>query len=64
MAVQCDSPGGRHPRFHGFTLIELLTVIALIGLLTGIVIGAGRHAAERGRSARAKAELACVPTAK
>jgi Tfp pilus assembly protein FimT len=30
MAVQCDSPGGRHPRFHGFTLIELLTFIALI----------------------------------
>jgi prepilin-type N-terminal cleavage/methylation domain-containing protein len=31
---------------QGFTLIELLTVIAIIGILSAIVIGVGRHASE------------------
>lgn len=48
---------------RAFTLIELLTVIAIIAILAGIVIGSGRRAAETGRSARAKAELAALSVA-
>ena len=48
---------------QGFTLIELLTVIAIIGILSAIVIGVGRHASETGRIARTKAELAAISTA-
>jgi len=47
----------------GFTLIELLAVICIIGLLCGLVIGGGRYASERGRSARAQTELAVLASA-
>ncbi len=50
-------------RAPGFTLIELLTVIALMALLVGLVTGAGRYAAQSGRTARAKAELAALASA-
>ncbi|HVU25317.1 MAG TPA: type II secretion system protein GspG [Opitutus sp.] len=43
-----------------FTLIELLTVVAIIAVLAGIVIGVGRRASETGKIARAKAELAAI----
>lgn len=48
---------------RAFTLIELLTVIAIIGILAAIIIGAGRRAAESGRIARTQAELAALSTA-
>lgn len=48
---------------RAFTLIELLTVIAIIAVLAAIVIGAGRRAAETGKIARTKAELAALSTA-
>lgn len=51
------------PRSSAFTLLELLAVIAIIAVLTGIVIGVGRRAAETGRTARAKAELAALSAA-
>lgn len=47
---------------RAFTLIELLTVIAIIGILAAIIIGAGRRAAESGRIARTQAELAALST--
>lgn len=47
----------------GFTLLELLTVIAIVAVLSGIAIGAGRHAIEAGKNARAKAELAALSVA-
>jgi general secretion pathway protein G len=47
----------------GFTLLELLTVLAIIGVLAGIVLGVGRLAGERGRISRAKAELASLSAA-
>ena len=53
----------RRPPASAFTLIELLTVITIIGILAGIVIGVGRRAGESGREARAKVELATISTA-
>ncbi|MCF7688053.1 MAG: prepilin-type N-terminal cleavage/methylation domain-containing protein [Cephaloticoccus sp.] len=49
--------------WQAFTLIELLTVITIIGILSGIVIGVGRHAAESGKVARAQVEMASISTA-
>lgn len=63
MVVTGGSPRGRKRRALGFTLIELLTVMAIIAVLAGIVIGVGRRASETGRIARAKAELAAITTA-
>jgi general secretion pathway protein G len=47
----------------GFTLLELLTVIAIIGILAGLVIGGGRRANEASLAGRAKAELATLAVA-
>jgi general secretion pathway protein G len=45
------------------TLLELLAVISIIAILAGIVLGVGRRAAEAGRTARAKGELAGLAAA-
>lgn len=44
-------------------MLELLAVITVIAILAGIVVGVGRRAAETGRIARAKAELAALGAA-
>lgn len=50
-------------RLAAFTLLELLAVIALVAILSGIAIGVGRRASDRGRIARAQAELAAIGAA-
>lgn len=53
------SPSTRLPS-RAFTLLELMAVIAIVAVLTAVVIGVGRHAAQAGKVARAKAELAAL----
>jgi general secretion pathway protein G len=48
---------------RAFTLLELLAVLSIIAVLAGIVVGAGHHANEMGRVARARAELAVLSAA-
>jgi len=56
-------PSFPKPLRAGFTLLELLAVLLVVGLLAGMVIGVGQRAAERGRVARAQAELAVLGAA-
>lgn len=51
------------PAARAFTLIELLAVLAIVAILTSIVLGAGRRAADAGKIARTKAELAALSAA-
>ena len=61
--VNSASPSFYASAISGFTLLELLAVIAIIAVLSGIVIGAGRRASESGKVARTKAELAALGAA-
>ena len=46
-----------------FTLIELLTVLVIIMILVGIIVGASKYAQQKGGSTRAQAEIAAIETA-
>jgi prepilin-type N-terminal cleavage/methylation domain-containing protein len=52
-------PDGNAPR-RAFTLLELLTVIAIIGVLAGFVVGLAPLAAGRMRESRLRSELASL----
>jgi general secretion pathway protein G len=47
----------------GFTLIELLTVLVIIMILVGIIVGASKYAQQRGGTTRSQAEIAAMETA-
>ena len=47
----------RHPASAGFTLIELMTVIAIIAILAGIVIGVAGYATAKADRGRAIADM-------
>lgn len=47
----------------GFTLIELLTVITIIAIIMGMVIGAGQFAKRKSLVSRAQTELEQIATA-
>lgn len=50
-------------RTSGFTLIELLTVIAIIMILAGIVVGVQRGVYSSQANAKARAEISAIATA-
>jgi general secretion pathway protein G len=47
----------------GFTVIELLTVLAIIGILAGLITTAAHEARKRALMAKAKAAISSVETA-
>jgi prepilin-type N-terminal cleavage/methylation domain-containing protein len=47
----------------GFTLIEMLVVIAIIGILAAVLVGAASHVRETSVKARVRAELTQIVTA-
>ena len=47
----------------GFTLIELLTVLVIIMILVGIIVGAAKYGQIKGATTRAQAEIAAIETA-
>jgi len=59
--------GDRVPRLQrtssGFTLIELLTVLVIIMILVGIIVGASKYAQQKGGNTRAQAEIAAMESA-
>ena len=50
-------------RCHGFTLVELLTVMAIIMILAGLVLGTSGYVQKKGARARAEAEIAALSAA-
>jgi prepilin-type N-terminal cleavage/methylation domain-containing protein len=57
------APRGAASARAAFTLLEVLVVITIVAILAGIVIAVGRRAAEAGKTARARAELAVLSAA-
>jgi len=47
-------------RSRGFTLVEVLTVIVIITLLAGIVVGASKYALTKAARSRTQAEIAAM----
>jgi general secretion pathway protein G len=50
-------------RKAGFTLIELLTVMTIIGILAGLIVGASKYALTRSRRSSAAGRIATMETA-
>ena len=48
------------PRCAAFTLVEILTVIVIIGLLAGLVVGTAKYAENKAANSRAQAEIAAM----
>jgi len=44
----------------GFTLVELLTVLIIIAVLAGLIVGAGKYALTKAGTSRAQAEIAAM----
>jgi prepilin-type N-terminal cleavage/methylation domain-containing protein len=58
----CEDPGANSAR-AGYTLIELLTVIAIIGILAGLILGTAGLASSKARLSRAQGEKAALVSA-
>jgi type II secretory pathway pseudopilin PulG len=52
-----ERPAVRLRRRCAFTLIELLTVVAIIIILTGLVLGVGTYSKQKAFQAKARAEM-------
>lgn len=50
-------PRTMRPCKAGFTMVELMTVMVIIAILAGLVLGVSTFAQQKGRETRAKADL-------
>lgn len=55
-----STPIRPHQRRAGFTLIELLTVMAIIVILAGLILGTAGYANRRAASSRTQAEIKAI----
>jgi prepilin-type N-terminal cleavage/methylation domain-containing protein len=56
-------PAAQHPRHRAFTLVEILAVVAILGLLMGLILSIGPAAVRAYKEAVAKGHMAELQTA-
>ena len=62
-ARDCNMSRLRYSKRRGFTLVELMTVVAIIAILIGLVVGTAGYASRKAAMARAQADIEKIKAA-